>query len=237
MLPRHGAPLGPGLYGEDRPQYALRMPPLRYAYFHGFRSSPSAKKGLHLRDTFGPAVDFLLPDLNRPSFAKLSVGAMLAHLEWLHEEEGRPAWRIVGSSLGGWLAARWAELHPERVDRLVLLCPAFDLAHRWPEMMDAGDFERWQRDGEIETEDASGAPARLHFAFYEEASREAQWPRVRCPVTVVHGTRDETVPIASSRRWVPEQANARLIEVDDTHDLLASLDVVDRAVRDTFGIG
>lgn len=211
---------------------------VRHAYFHGFRSSPSAKKGLHLRDTFAPeGIDFLLPDLNRPSFARLSVGAMLAHLDRLHEEEGRPAWRIVGSSLGGWLAARWAELHPGRVDRLVLLCPAFDIARRWPEMMSAGDFERWRREGAIETEDASGTPARLHFAFYEEASAEVQWPRVRCPVTVVHGTRDETVPITSSHRWVPGQADARLIEVDDTHDLLASLDVVDRAVRDTFGIG
>jgi pimeloyl-ACP methyl ester carboxylesterase len=211
--------------------------PLRYAYFHGFRSSPSAKKGLHLRDTLAPeGADFLLPDLNQPSFAKLSVRAMLAHLDRLHEDEGRPAWRVVGSSLGGWLAARWAELHPARVDRLVLLCPAFDLAHRWPEMMDAGDFERWRREREIETEDASGAPARLHFTFYEEASAEVQWPSVRCPVTVVHGTRDETVPIASSRRWVSDHPGAKLIEVDDTHDLLASLDVVDRAVRDTFDL-
>lgn len=215
----------------------MSEPSLRYAYFHGFRSSPSARKGLHLRDALGPRIELVLPDLNQPSFAKLSVGAMLAHLDRLHEEEGRPAWRVVGSSLGGWLAARWAELHPERVDRLVLLCPAFDLARRWPEMMSPGDFERWRREGEMETEDASGAPARLHFAFYEEASAQVQWPRVHCPVTVVHGVRDETVPIASSRRWVPEQPDATLIEVDDTHDLLGSLDVVERAVRDTFGLG
>lgn len=209
----------------------------RYAYFHGFRSSPNAKKGLHLRDVFGrQGVDFLLPDLNQPSFAKLSVGAMLAHLDRCHEREGRPAWRIVGSSLGGWLAARWAELHPSRVDRLVLLCPAFDIAHRWPQMMPAGDFERWRRAGEIKTEDAAGIAQRLHFGFYEEARRESQWPKVGCPVTVVHGTRDDTVPIATSRRWLRDHSGARLIEVDDTHDLLASLDVIDRAVRETFDL-
>lgn len=208
---------------------------LRYAYFHGFRSSPSAKKGLHLRERLAAeGIDVLLPDLNQPDFARLSVGAMLAHLDRLHEREGRPAWRIVGSSLGGWLAARWAELHPERVDRLVLLCPAFDLAHRWPRMMAPGDFDRWRREGEIETEDAAGQAVRLHFGFYEEASRESQWPEVSCPVTVVHGTRDETVPVESSRRWVASQPGARLIEVDDAHDLLASLDTIDRAVVDTF---
>ena len=40
---------------------------IRCAYLHGFRSSPLAKKGVHVRDTFAPhGVDFLLPDLNQP---------------------------------------------------------------------------------------------------------------------------------------------------------------------------
>ena len=210
---------------------------IAYAYFHGFRSSPSAKKGTHLRDAFAPlGIEFLLPDLNQPSFAELSVLAMIAHLDRLHEERGAPEWRIVGSSLGGWVAARWAELHPDRVDRLVLLCPAFDLASRWPDILGAEDFARWKRDGEIKTDDAWGRTQRLHFGFYEEAARQPAWPRVSCPTTIVHGTRDETVPIACSRRWVRDQPDADLIEVDDAHDLLASLDVIDRAVRDRFGI-
>ena len=28
--------------------------------------------------------------------------------------------------MGGYLAARWAQLHPERVERLFLMCPAFN---------------------------------------------------------------------------------------------------------------
>ena len=28
--------------------------------------------------------------------------------------------------------ATWAELHPERVERMFLLCPGFDLPSRWP---------------------------------------------------------------------------------------------------------
>lgn len=210
---------------------------IRYAYLHGFRSSPSAKKAVHLRDTFARCgIDFLLPDLNQPSFARLSVGAMLAHLDRLHEEQGRPEWRLVGSSLGGWLAARWAELHRARVDRLVLLCPAFDIEARWPEMFGREEFERWRREGVLEMHDASGVLTPFHFGFYEEARHQSAWPKVSCPVTVVHGTRDDVVPIASSRRWVRENPDATLIEVDDGHQLLESLEVIDRAVRDTFGI-
>lgn len=32
---------------------------------------------------------------------------------------------LIGSSMGGYLSCRWAQLHPERVESLFLLCPAF----------------------------------------------------------------------------------------------------------------
>lgn len=211
--------------------------PIRYAYLHGFRSSPNAKKGNYLRKRLEEdGIELLLPDLNQPSFEELSVGAMLAHLDAIYEREGKPRFRLIGSSLGGWLAARWTELNPEKVEALVLLCPAFDIAQRWPHMMPPGVFERWEREGAMDTEDAAGKPARLHFGFYEEASRDSQWPKVSAPTTVIHGVRDETVPIEGSRRWVREQREASLIEVDDTHDLLASIDVIERAVRQRFQI-
>lgn len=210
---------------------------IAYAYVHGFRSSPSAKKGTHLRDALAAdGVVLHLPDMNQPSFAKLSVGAMLAHVDALHEARGRPRWRLVGSSLGGFLSARWAELYPERVESLVLLCPAFDIAARWPTILEPGRFERWQRDGAIDTEDASGAPARLHYAFYEEACAHPAFPRVERPVTVIHGRRDETVPIESSRRWVASIPQARLVEVDDGHELVGSLPLIEREVRARFGL-
>lgn len=215
----------------------MSAPPIRYAYLHGFRSSPNAKKGNQLREHLKrDGIDLLLPDLNQPSFALLSVRAMLDSLDDLHEREGSPRWRLIGSSLGGWLAARWAERNPQRVDALVLLCPAFDIKMRWPHMMPAGAFGEWRERGVMETEDAAGRPASLHFGFYEEASQESQWPAVSCPVTVVHGVRDETVPIEGSRHWVKAQREAALIEVDDTHDLLASIDVIERAVRERFGL-
>lgn len=211
---------------------------IAYAYLHGFASSAGAKKGAHLRDVLAErGVRMLLPDLNVPSFAKLSVRAMLARLDALHEEEGRPVWRFVGSSLGGWLAARWAELHPERVDRLVLLCPAFDIPERWPHLLPEGAFERWRRDGELPMHDATGALVPMSFGFYTEAQHETAYPRVTCPVTIVHGTRDDRVPISSTHRWMQDHPQARLVEVDDGHVLLESLPVIERVVRDTFELG
>lgn len=212
-----------------------------YAYFHGFRSAPSARKGVYLRDVFAKAgVVFELPNLNQPSFATLSPRAMLSHLDSLAAQCPARKWRIVGSSLGGWAAARWAELHPQRVDRLVLLCPALDVAGLWPDLLQRGELEAWERDGTLETTDAAGNVAHLHYRFFEEIRAEPGWPRVECPVTILHGSRDEIVPITSSLTWLarhrarPDAAPSRLVEVDDGHDLLASLDTLERVVREAF---
>jgi pimeloyl-ACP methyl ester carboxylesterase len=182
-------------------------------------------------------IDLLLPDLNRPSFRKLSAAAMLAHLDAMHEIYGRPRWRLIGSSLGGWLAARWAELHPERVEALVLLCPAFDLTNRWPALLPDDGLARWRRDGSLPLPDAEGCLVDVHFGFYEEMMTQPAFPRVGCPTTIVHGTEDDRVPIELSRQYASEHPNAHLVEVPDGHDLLASLPAIEQAVLERFHIG
>ncbi|MGF1467623.1 MAG: YqiA/YcfP family alpha/beta fold hydrolase [Sandaracinaceae bacterium] len=201
--------------------------PTRFAYLHGFGSSARSRKGVHLREAFaGHGLDVVLPDLNRPSFAKLSTRAMLAYLDGLPREGG--PWGFVGSSLGGWLAARWAQLRPERVGRLVLLCPAFDIATRWPAILGDGAFRRWREQGELEVPDGAGVPTPLHYAFFEESRADDPRPVVPCPTRIIHGTRDETVPVESSRAYAREHAHVELLEVDDAHDLWASRDLIVR---------
>ena len=51
------------------------------------------------------------------------------------------------------------------------------------------------------------------------------------PTTVIHGTRDEVVPIAGSRLLKARCPHIQLIEVDDDHRLGASLDDLMAAVR------
>src|SRR5688500_3541938 len=153
---------------------------MKRAYLHGFASGPLSKKGVVLAQAFeARGMPFFRPDLNVPSFATLSVRAMIAEVERLDREHGdAEGWGFVGSSLGGWLAARFAELHPDRVARLVLLCPAFDIASRWTTVMKPGAMQTWRREGTILTEDGSGMPTALHYRFYEEACAEPPYPDV-----------------------------------------------------------
>jgi hypothetical protein len=193
-------------------------------YVHGFGSGPRSRKGRRFVEAFGRAgIELELPDLNRPSFEKLSVGAVLEHLEKL---VGDDVVRAVGSSFGGWVATRFAQLHPESVDRLVLLCPAFDMASRWPGIVGPEQLARWEKDGKLEFADAEGALRPVHWAFYEEGRKLPPMPSAGCPTLIFHGRKDETVPLASSRRYAAENPQARLVVLDDVHDLLASADKI-----------
>ena len=57
--------------------------------------------------------------------------------------------------------------------------------------------------------------------------RHPAFPEIPCPARIVHGRRDEVVPIETSRRYVAEHPDIPLIEVDDDHSLLASLDRIE----------
>jgi pimeloyl-ACP methyl ester carboxylesterase len=207
----------------------------RYAYLHGLGSSPRSHKGVALEHAFASRGRTLeRPDLNRPSFAFLDHAAMLAAVDGMDAQEpDGPPWRLVGSSLGGWLAARWAELRPDRVDCLVLLCPGFDLADRWPDVVGAEKMARWEREGALALADATGALVDVHWGFMESARRHPGTPEVPCPTLILHGVRDEIVPIEQSRRYAAARPHVRLIELDDDHSLIDSIDrVVEEVVRE-----
>lgn len=208
-----------------------------YLYLHGFASTAQSRKGVWLKERLANhGIDLTLLDLNRPSFSELCVDAILRHVEQARAQMPAPRVRMVGSSFGGWLAARYAELHPADVSALVLLCPAFDMAGRWPKWLDAETFERWRTRGRIDVPDASGRLSPLHYRFYEALKGLPAYPEVPCPTTIVHGLRDEKVPVDQSRRYAATRAHVELIETDDVHNLLASLAAIEAAAIARFAL-
>lgn len=201
---------------------------VRTLYLHGFASGPMAFKGNELCRRLAPQWDLELPDLNRPSFSELSAGAMLAHLDGLIGDE---ECALIGSSLGGWLAARWAQLHGPQVKALVLLCPGFGLRDRWPSMFGAEAMARWQAEGSIVVPGPGGVMSPLHYGFFEELGEHPAAPEVPSRRTViVHGVGDEVVPIEGSRAYA-EANSVRLVEVDDDHGLASSVERIEEEVR------
>lgn len=202
----------------------------RFLYLHGFASGPQSTKGVAFAEYFAPrgvAVERL--DLRVPSLEHLRLSAML---DTVQRAIGGPADRavVIGSSLGGLTAARVAERDP-RVAALVLLAPAFRLAERWRELP---GWDDWQRTGWHAIHDyATQQPARVDFGFYEDVVRlDDGHPDVRIPTLILHGVHDDVVPVDRARAFARGKPHVRLLELDDGHELVASLpQLLDEAER------
>ena len=156
----------------------------RFAWLHGFSSSPASTKAAFAAGKLAErGIELLRPDLNQPAFFDLTVTRMLGQVEAL----GGPL-ALVGSSLGGYLAALFAATKPERVASLVLLAPAFELASRWQERAGAAALAEWRARGFIEVDHfARGRKERLSIAFLDDAAGHPAYPLPRAPTLVIHG--------------------------------------------------
>ena len=90
--------------------------PTHILYIHGSDSSSQTYKATLLHDIFP---DMLIPDF---------IGGLPERMEQLETILGvETDWTLVGSSLGGLMAALFAMNHPDQVRKLVLLAPALTL--------------------------------------------------------------------------------------------------------------
>src|SRR5690242_18341270 len=104
----------------------------RILYLHGFASGPRSSKARYFHERLtkaGARVE--VPDLAAGDFERLTITGQLGVIARL--AAGEPV-SLIGSSLGGYLAALYAARHPE-VRRVVLLAPGFAFARRWPEWL------------------------------------------------------------------------------------------------------
>lgn len=211
----------------------------RYAYLHGLASSPGAFKGVRLAEAFSPrGVSLERPDLNAPSFAGLTCTAMLGVLDAMDAAAGPEVrWRFIGSSLGGYLAALWCHRNPGRCESLMLLCPGFGLHDNWASLVGADGLESWRREGVYPIPDATGRPVPVHYGLVQDMELYPRVPDVDCPTLILHGTRDEVVPVDVSRRYAQERSHVRLIEVDDDHPLHGSVERIEAEAVKFFDLG
>lgn len=155
----------------------------RIVYLHGYQSSPLSRKAQFFGRRFATlAVPFEVPNLS-----ELNVTAQLRTIEDACRGQ---AVTLMGSSLGGYLAALYAARHPE-VDRVVLMAPAFCLGR---------------------------------LSLIDDASRYEDFPDLRQPALILHGTGDTVVPAALSQQFAASHPNAKLLLFDSGHELTDVMD-------------
>jgi uncharacterized protein len=197
---------------------------LRVVYLHGFASSPASRKAHFFTEQLrqlGCLVS--VPDLAEGDFERLTVSAQLRVIE---RAAGHNPIILIGSSLGGYLAALYAARHPE-VDRLVLLAPAFDFHRLWIAELGPERVTAWKETGTIRVfHYGAGRELPLGYEFLEDASDFEPFPDFCQPALIFHGNHDEAVPVIFSSKFVEAHANARLVRLESGHELTDVLDEI-----------
>ena len=196
---------------------------MRHVYLHGFASGPQSRKAQAFRNALLRAgvAEVEIPDLAAGDFEHLTISSQLGLLE--RELANEPV-RLIGSSMGGYLAALYAARHAA-VERLVLLAPAFQFPVRWAESAGPEKMRAWKESGWLEVYHYADQQARrVHYGLYEDALRYEPNPDFAQPARIYHGVNDGTVPIGYSREFAAEHPNAVLQELDSDHELLNVLD-------------
>ncbi len=190
----------------------------RIVYLHGFASGPASRKAALFRERLSAAgMSVAVPDLSEGRFEDLTLSGQLRVVE---RAAGEGPVVLIGSSMGGYLAALYAARHPE-VEKLVLLAPAFCFARRWPEALGSGKIEEWKGTGFLEVFHYSkGRPARVRYALLEDAAGYEDYPCFHQPALIFHGRRDDVVPVGYSEEFARRKPNVRLEVLDSDHELL-----------------
>jgi pimeloyl-ACP methyl ester carboxylesterase len=191
---------------------------MRVVYLHGFASSPLSSKAQFFRRKFeASGVPIEIPRLDEGRFEELTISGQLGVIE---RAVGDGSAVLMGSSLGGYLAALYAARHPDRVERLVLLAPAFQFSRRWRERYSEQEWERWRREGSAPVfHYGDGRERRLGFQFVEDAARYEDEPVFPQPALILHGTRDNVVPAEVSSAFASRNGRVELILMESGHEL------------------
>ena len=196
----------------------------RILYLHGFASGPGSNKARFFSrrlETAGAQVAAL--DLARGAFEHLTITGQLQAVE--EAVAGEPV-ALMGSSMGGYVAALYAARHAE-VTRLVLLAPAFGFARHWPERLGHEAVENWRRTGWMEVfHYAEGRNRAISYALLEDGAQYEDYPDFTQPALIFHGAQDDVIPADLSRRFVADHPNATLEIVDSGHEMLNALDSI-----------
>jgi uncharacterized protein len=201
-------------------------------YLHGFASSPRSSKARFVGERAAAAgLQFQCPDLNAPDFRSLTVSRMIEQANAAVDALPEPV-ALVGSSLGAFVAVHAAARRDPaafpRIDRLVLMAPAFDLVRGLEEEFGSDRMKEWETSDQLDVfHYGDNAMRALGWSFMADARRyDAFAVRLQTPTLIYQGTSDEVVSPQQVRRWSSSRPFVTLRLVDDGHQLLGHLDAM-----------
>ncbi|MDZ7841763.1 MAG: alpha/beta hydrolase [Gammaproteobacteria bacterium] len=209
-------------------------------FIHGFRSHCDGEKARYLSARAGMRewgwLRFDQRGCGRSTgeFRRFTVSGAIDDLLRVLDALDAPSYILVGSSLGALVAVHAARAGRHRIDGLVLIAPALRFTDRLiHDQLDGRALAAWRRRGYRWFPDLyAGGCYRLDHAFCADALRYGEPPgKLPCPVHVIHGSRDELLPLRDTENWLAgldcPAAGLEIVDGGD-HRLNAWSDVITR---------
>lgn len=191
---------------------------MKYIYLHGFASSPASRKAQFFAGKLrAEGCEVIIPALESEGFRNLTISGQLRVIE--QAAAGGGPVRLIGSSMGGYLAALFAS-REVRVERLVMLAPAFGFAERWVDRLGEEKMRQWRQQGFLEMfHYAGGQPEAVGYGLIEDGLRYPAEPAFPQAAQIFHGVQDDVVPVEFSRQYVSQHSHVQLTELASGHEL------------------
>ena len=186
---------------------------MMYLISHGLECVPEVSKTTYMRDVLGW-------DVTSPVMSDLGW-TIKNQTEVLLRLIDECQWDLViGSSMGGLAAANASSMREKSDFKLLLIAPAFGLSESWENLTDE-ELDSWEKTG-VRKYSGFELEIDLGWNFMEDA-REMSWPTIRHQTTIIHGSKDEIVPLEVSRRVSEGSELVDLVVIDDGHRMKESL--------------
>lgn len=128
------------------------------------------------------------------------------------KEAGYSKIGLMGSSFGGFASLIAASQLPELI-LLALKSPVSDYLGLLIARAREIDIPRWRQKGFISMTGSAGQKLKLKYSFYTDARKikvQKAIIKIKIPTMIVHGDKDETVPVEQSIRTASSLENCRL---------------------------
>jgi len=212
-------------------------------FCHGYRSTKDSSKVRPIAEKLtSKNICLLAFDLTNlgesdPKFAESTITghirdlkAAIDYCSLLTEKIG-----VIGSSLGGIISLQEAATD-QRVKVIVEQCPVSIFP--WKEVGDLApdNVKEWKENGFIFTSSSRFGDLRINYSFYEDGLQYndySVYEKIECLFLVIHGTKDNSVPIESSKELIKHIKNSRLVVIEGADHRYSKKEDFDRMVEET----